>query len=76
VFTVNERFLAKSGRSRVPKRSIEFAPIVRRFAGQDATVAFSYAGPTNAAKALADETEATTIPSDAADRASVIAVYA
>lgn len=50
------------------------AAIVRRFAGQGATVTFSYAGSTDAAKTLTDETGATAVRSDAADRAAVIAV--
>lgn len=48
------------------------AAIVRRFAGDGAKVAFSYAGSTEAADALASVTGATATRSDAADRAAVI----
>lgn len=47
------------------------AAIVRRFAGDGAKVAFSYAGSAEAAAALASDTGATAIRSDAADRAAV-----
>ncbi|QNA82866.1 SDR family oxidoreductase [Sphingomonas sp. So64.6b] len=48
------------------------AAIVRRFSSDGGTVAFSYAGSTDAALALAQETGATAIQSDAADRDAVI----
>jgi cyclic-di-GMP-binding biofilm dispersal mediator protein len=50
------------------------AAIVRRFARDGAAVAFSYAGSTEAATALAEQTGATAIQSDAADRDAVIAL--
>ncbi|MDK1387813.1 SDR family oxidoreductase [Sinorhizobium sp. 8-89] len=50
------------------------AAIVRRFTGEGATVAFTYAGSTEAAKALALETGATAIQSDAANRDAVTKV--
>ncbi|WP_331376888.1 SDR family oxidoreductase [Sinorhizobium chiapasense] len=50
------------------------AAIVRRFASEGATVAFTYAGATDAAKVLASETGSTAIRSDAADRDAVIKV--
>jgi cyclic-di-GMP-binding biofilm dispersal mediator protein len=50
------------------------AAIVRRFARDRATVAFSYAGSVDAAKALAEETGAEAIRSDATKRDAVIAV--
>ncbi|MCW6531913.1 SDR family oxidoreductase [Sphingomonas sp. MMSM20] len=48
------------------------AAIVRRLARSGAEVAFSYAGSADAAAALASETGATAIRSDAADRAAVV----
>ena len=48
------------------------AAIVRRFSNDGGTVAFSYAGSTDAALALAQESGATAIQSDAADRDAVI----
>ncbi|MDK1374643.1 MULTISPECIES: SDR family oxidoreductase [unclassified Sinorhizobium] len=50
------------------------AAIVRRFANEGATVAFTYAGATETAKALALETGSTAIQSDASDRDAVIKV--
>lgn len=50
------------------------AAIVRRFTNEGAAVAFTYAGATEAAKALAAETGATAIQSDAADRDAVVKV--
>jgi cyclic-di-GMP-binding biofilm dispersal mediator protein len=52
------------------------AAIVRRFAGDGASVTFSYAGSHDAAQALAAETGATAIRSDAADRQAVTDVVA
>ncbi|OAN57847.1 SDR family oxidoreductase [Sphingobium sp. TCM1] len=52
------------------------AAIVRRFAGDGAQVAFTYAGSHDAAQTLASETDATAIQSDAADRQQVIDVVA
>ena len=52
------------------------AAIVRRFAGDGAQVAFTYAGSHDAAQALATETGAEAIQSDAADRQQVIDVVA
>lgn len=48
------------------------AAIVRRFAGDGADVTFTYAGSKDAADALAVETGAKAVRSDAADRAAVI----
>jgi cyclic-di-GMP-binding biofilm dispersal mediator protein len=50
------------------------AAIVRRFAADGGTVSFSYAGSTEAAEALAAETGAQPVRSDAAQRDAVIAV--
>lgn len=50
------------------------AAIVRRFARDGATVAFTYAGSLDAATVLGRETGARAIQSDAADRAAVISV--
>ncbi|MBP1884647.1 SDR family oxidoreductase [Sinorhizobium mexicanum] len=50
------------------------AAIVRRFANEGAVVSFTYAGATEAAKALASETGSTAIQSDASDRDAVIKV--
>lgn len=50
------------------------AAIVRRFAQDGAQVAFTYAGSHDAAQALAADTGATAIRSDAADRQAVIDV--
>ncbi len=50
------------------------AAIVRRFVQDGAEVGFSYAGSTAAAQALAEETGAEAIQSDAADRDAVIAL--
>ena len=52
------------------------AAIVRRFAGDGAQVAFTYAGSTDAAQALAADTGAEAIRSDATDRQAVIDVVA
>jgi cyclic-di-GMP-binding biofilm dispersal mediator protein len=52
------------------------AAIVRRFAGDGADIAFTYAGSHDAAQALAAETGASAIQSDAADRAATIGVVA
>lgn len=52
------------------------AEIVRRFARDGAAVVFSYAGSAEAAAALAEETGATAVRSDAADRDAVIALVA
>lgn len=52
------------------------AAIVRRFARDGADVRFTYAGSHDAAQALADESGATAIRSDAADRQAVIDVVA
>ncbi|ETI64076.1 oxidoreductase [Sphingobium sp. C100] len=52
------------------------AAIVRRFTGDGAQVAFTYAGSHDAAQALAADTGATPIQSDAADRQAVIDVVA
>ena len=52
------------------------AAIVRRFASDGAQVAFTYAGSHDAAQALAGETGAAAIQSDAADRQAVMAVVA
>lgn len=52
------------------------AAIVRRFAGDGAKVAFTYAGSHEAAEALARETGAEAIQADSADRDSVIATVA
>lgn len=49
------------------------AAIVRRFAGDGAKVAFTYAGSKDAADALAAETGAEAIQADSADRDAVIA---
>ena len=48
------------------------AAIVRRFAHDGGKVSFTYAGSTDAAKALAADTGAAAIQSDAADRGAVI----
>lgn len=48
------------------------AAIVRRFAADGADVTFTYAGSKDAAEALAGETGAKAVRSDAADRAAVI----
>lgn len=50
------------------------AAIVRRFARDGATVTFTYAGSTDAAKALGAETGAKPVQSDASDRAAVLSV--
>ncbi|SEI78105.1 cyclic-di-GMP-binding biofilm dispersal mediator protein [Sphingobium sp. AP50] len=50
------------------------AAIVRRFAGDGADVTFTYAGSHDAAQALAVDTGATPVQSDAADRRAVIGV--
>jgi cyclic-di-GMP-binding biofilm dispersal mediator protein len=50
------------------------AAIVRRFARDGADVTFTYAGSQQAAQALAEETGARAVQSDAADRAQVIEV--
>jgi cyclic-di-GMP-binding biofilm dispersal mediator protein len=52
------------------------AAIVHRLAADGATVTFSYAGSEEAAAALADQTGAVAIRSDAADRDAVIALVA
>jgi len=52
------------------------AAIVRRFAGDGAKVAFTYAGSKEAADALVAETGAEAIQTDSADRDSVIATVA
>lgn len=52
------------------------AAIVRRFAKDGARVTFTYSGSHDAAQALATETGATAVKSDAADRAQVIEVVA
>ncbi|WP_311267149.1 SDR family oxidoreductase [Sphingobium sp. WCS2017Hpa-17] len=52
------------------------AAIVRRFAGDGAQVAFTYAGSHDAARTLASDTGATAVQSDAADRQAVIDVVA
>ncbi|MBZ9647278.1 SDR family oxidoreductase [Sphingobium sp. 3R8] len=52
------------------------AAIVRRFAADGAQVAFTYAGSHDAAQALAAESGASAIRSDAADRTAVIDVVA
>lgn len=52
------------------------AAIVRRFAGDGAQVAFTYAGSRDAAEALATDTGASAIRSDAAERQAVIDVVA
>ena len=52
------------------------AAIVRRFAGDGAKVAFTYAGSKDAADALAAETGAEAIQADSADRDAVIATVA
>ncbi|WP_088182586.1 SDR family oxidoreductase [Sphingobium sp. Z007] len=52
------------------------AAIVRRFAADGAQVAFTYAGSHDAAHALAADTGASAIRSDAADRQAVIDVVA
>ncbi|HUD27590.1 MAG TPA: SDR family oxidoreductase [Novosphingobium sp.] len=52
------------------------AEIVRRLAADGATVIFSYAGSAEAAAALAAETGASAVRSDAADRSAVIALVA
>lgn len=52
------------------------AGIVRRLAADGAAVTFSYAGSAEAAAALAAETGATAVRSDAAERAAVIALVA
>jgi cyclic-di-GMP-binding biofilm dispersal mediator protein len=52
------------------------AAIVRRLAGDGAAVTFSYAGSADASAALAAETGATAVQSDAADRHAVIALVA
>lgn len=50
------------------------AAVVRRLAKEGGNVAFTYAGSKDAAEALAGETGATALQSDAADRDAVIAV--
>jgi cyclic-di-GMP-binding biofilm dispersal mediator protein len=50
------------------------AAIVRRFTGDGADVTFTYAGSHDAAQALAADTGATPVQSDAADREAVIDV--
>lgn len=52
------------------------AAIVRRFAGDGAKVAFTYAGSKDAADALAAETGTEAIQTDSADRDAVIATVA
>ncbi|HET9353646.1 MAG TPA: SDR family oxidoreductase [Sphingomicrobium sp.] len=52
------------------------AAIVRRFAGDGAKVAFTYAGSKDAAETLAAETGAEAIQTDSADRDAVIATVA
>lgn len=52
------------------------AAIVRRFAADGAHVTFTYSGSHDAAQALAGETGATAVRSDAADRQQVIDVVA
>ncbi|EJU12283.1 oxidoreductase [Sphingomonas sp. LH128] len=52
------------------------AAIVKRLAADGAAVTFSYAGATDAAQALATETGASAVRSDAADRSAVIALVA
>lgn len=52
------------------------AAIVRRFASAGATVAFTFAGSADAAKAIADETGAEALRVDSADRAAVITAVA
>ncbi|AOR79600.1 SDR family oxidoreductase [Novosphingobium resinovorum] len=52
------------------------AAIVKRLAADGAAVTFSYAGATDAAQALATETGASAVRSDAADRDAVIALVA
>ena len=52
------------------------AAIVRRFANDGGKVAFTYAGSTDAANALAAETGAEAIQADSADRDAVIATVA
>lgn len=52
------------------------AQIVRRLAGDGAAVVFSYAGSAEAAAALATETGARAVRSDAADRDAAIALVA
>jgi cyclic-di-GMP-binding biofilm dispersal mediator protein len=49
------------------------ASLVRRFAGDGANVTFTYAGSKDAAEALAAETGATAVKSDAGDRTETIA---
>ncbi|WBO23712.1 SDR family oxidoreductase [Sphingomonas abietis] len=48
------------------------AAIVRAFAGEGASVAFTYAGSADAAAALVDETGARAVRSDAADRDALV----
>jgi cyclic-di-GMP-binding biofilm dispersal mediator protein len=52
------------------------AAIVSRFASDGASVIFTYAGSTEASRALAKKTGAVAIQSDAADRAALIKVVA
>ncbi|GAB7552569.1 SDR family oxidoreductase [Novosphingobium sp. 11B] len=52
------------------------AAIVKRLAADGAAVTFSYAGATDAAQALATETGASAVRSDAADRSAVIDLVA
>lgn len=52
------------------------AAIVRRFAGAGGTVAFTYAGSTDAAGALSTETGAEAIRTDSADRDALVAMVA
>ncbi|MFD1105497.1 SDR family oxidoreductase [Sphingobium olei] len=52
------------------------AAIVRRFAADGAQVTFTYSGSHDAAQALAAETGATAVKSDAADRQQVVDVVA
>jgi cyclic-di-GMP-binding biofilm dispersal mediator protein len=52
------------------------AAIVRRFAGDGGTVAFTYAGSNGAAEALAAETGAEAIRTDSADRGALVATVA
>lgn len=52
------------------------AAIVRRFASDSGKVAFTYAGSTDAAEALAEETGAEAIQTDSTDRDAVIATVA
>src|SRR3954466_6292335 len=52
------------------------AAIVRRFAGDGGTVAFTYAGSNDAAEALAAETGTEAIRTDSADRGALVATVA